>query len=440
MKEIIRFNREEIENEFMALLLNKNELLDLLQIKPKYLFVEKNKILLQQLLECWNKNKVINLEFIVEKHKDFDFNWWGNLLIDTFYYDQNSMEQLKLSEESIIKFYKEDIIQNLNDKLKREEITYDRFMDDMKKLDSIKVQKSEEQMLTVKDIDMSKYEEPIRVKSNLCKLDQAIKGFALGQLSVWSGSNASAKSTYLNQIAIESINQGFNTAIYSGELIAQRLLKWITMQCAGKRNMLYEEKKDYWYVPDDKKRKITNWLNNKLFIYNNNIGNNAKEILYSIEQCVLKNNLKVVILDNLMSINLSNYGENKYDVQSQFVQDLSALAKRLNIHIHFVCHPRKVTSFLRKIDISGSADLTNIADNVFILHRINNDFRIKTKEMFKWNDSHDIYKFTNVVEVCKNRDFGIEDYFAGMYFESESKRLLNTPEEYKYYKWETSWD
>ena len=31
--------------------------------------------------------------------------------------------------------------------------------------------------------------------------------------------------------------------------------------------------------------------------------------------------------------------------------------------------------FLRKDDISGTADLTNAVDNVFIVHRVNNDFK-----------------------------------------------------------------
>ena len=243
----------------------------------------------------------------------------------------------------------------------------------------------------------------------------------------------------MNQIAIETINQGYNVAIYSGELVAKRLLKWITMQCAGKKNMTYFNEKDYWYVKDEIKEKIFNWLNGKLYIYNNSNGNKAKEIISSIKECVKQNDIKVVILDNLMSMNLNSYGDNKYDVQSQFIQELSNLAKELEIHIHFVCHPRKVTNFLRKIDISGSADLTNIADNVFILHRVNNDFKIKTKEMFKWNDNDSIYEFTNIIEVCKNRDLGVEDCFIGMYFEPESKRLLNTKNEIKYYKWETMW-
>ena len=172
------------------------------------------------------------------------------------------------------------------------------------------------------------------------------------------------------------------------------------MQAAGKRNMEYYQKKDYWYVGEEKKQKIINWLDKKLFIYNNESGNKASQIINGIKKCIKKNNIKVVIIDNLMSMNLSDYGDNKYDTQSYFIQSLSALAKECNVHIHFVCHPRKVTS---------------------------------------WKDNFPLYEFDNVLEVCKNRDFGIEDFFVGMYFEIESKRMLNIKNETKYYKWETDW-
>ena len=137
-----------------------------------------------------------------------------------------------------------------------------------------------------------------------------------------------------------------------------------------------------------------------------------------------------------MRMNLSSYGDSQYDVQSKFVQDLSAIAKKYNVHIHFVCHPRKATTFLRKIDISGSADLTNIADNVFIMHRVNKDFQTRSKEMFGWKDSERIYQYSNVLEVCKNREKGVEDYFCGMYFNIPSKRLLNEETEIIRYGWE----
>lgn len=441
MIQIQEENREEIERELLALILNKNEVIDFLTIKPIYLKNKKLKQMLEHSIECYKKTKTINPVEIQKLHDDFDNELFIELYNDTFYYRSAWKEQLNLAEESIIKGYKQDIITRLNEQLNKKEIQFDEFVTKVEKLNKITLKQiKQEDVLKIKDIDYTDNEDLEYVKSNAKKLDDRINGFALGQLSVWSGGNASAKSTYLNQIAIESINQGYNTIIYSGELIAKRLLKWIVMQCAGKSNMKYNQEKNYYYVPEHQRTLITNWLNNKLFIYNNENGNKVKQIINSIREAVKKNNIKVVIIDNLMSMNLNDYGESKYDTQSQLIQDLSALAKELNVHIHFVCHPRKVTNFLRKIDISGSADLTNIADNVFIMHRVNNDFRIKTKEMFKWNDNNEIYSYTNIIEVCKNREKGVEDYFVGLYFESESKRLLNEPNEEKNYKWEIKYE
>ena len=437
MMNICKTNREEIERELLALIINKNEVIEYLSIKPNYLNNKELSKMLEYCIECYKVNKVISPTKIVGKHQDFNSQLFLDLYLNTFYYNNAWRDQLNLSEESIVKYYKEDILNSMNKKLSDKKISYDEFTKKVEQLNKIKLNKiKQKDVFNVKDIDYKENEELEYIKSNSEKMDIKIKGFALGQLSVWSGGNASAKSTYLNQLAIESVNQGYKTIIYSGELIAKRLLKWIVMQCAGRKNMMYNHDKNYFYVPKDKKELIINWLNGKLFIYNNESGNKVKQIINSIKKSVIENNIKVVILDNLMSMNLGEYGDNKYDTQSQFVQELSALAKELNIHIHFVCHPRKATNFLRKIDISGSADLTNIADNVFIMHRVNNDFKLKTKEMFKWNDNNEIYEYTNIIEVCKNRDFGVEDYFVGLHFENESKRLLNVPNEEKKYNWE----
>lgn len=429
--------RLENERQLLALIINKNEVVDLLQVKPKYFMDKELGKMLEYCIELYLEQKTINPVEILKKHKDFNNSLFCDLLLNTFYHEGAWKEQLQINEENILKFYKLDIIKSLYKELTENKISYEDYMKKMTQINKYQINKPEVNMLNVSDIDMSKEEEHEYIKSQITTLDNAIKGFIVGEVSVWSGGNASAKSTFLNQIAIESINQNYKVAIYSGELIAKRLLRWIILQCAGKYNMSYNEAKNYWYVNSNAKEKILKWLDGNLFIYNNEASNKANEILLSIEECVKKNNIKVVILDNLMAMNLNNYGDNKYDVQSEFIKDLSALAKRLNIHIHFVCHPRKATNFLRKIDISGSADLTNVADNVFILHRVNNDFILKTYEMFKWKNDNDIYNFTNVIEVCKNRELGVEDYFIGMQFEKESKRLLNYKDEKKFYKWDS---
>lgn len=432
---------ERCERELLALIINKPQVLDYIQLIPKYFSDKNNSVLFEQMVEFYKQEKTISDVGLYKKHdKEFNLDYFLELRDEEWYHQNAWQWQMKYQQAIIINEYKTKLINEFNEKLKNKKIKLEKYIEEIKKLDSIKLNASNDSdMLSMKDIDMSQDKDDERILSNTIMLDKNIKGFTIGQLSIWSGGNASAKSTYLNQLAIESIQQGYNTAIYSGELIPKRLMKWINMQCAGKNNMIYNKEKDYWYVPLDKQQKIMNWLNGKLFVYDNNKSNKAKQIINSIKQSVMKNNIKVVILDNLMSMSLTDYGDNKYDVQSELAKELSALAKELNVHIHFVCHPRKVTSFLRKIDISGSADLTNQADNVFIMHRVNNDFKIKTKEMFKWKDDNPIYSYSNVIEVCKNRDFGIEDCFVGMFFETESKRLLNVEKENKHYKWEFEW-
>ena len=141
MMEFSRNYREEMENEFLALLLNKNELFDITQIKPQYFSNKDNAKIFEYYKECYDNYKTVSPVKIVEKHKDIDFVKMGDLLLNTFYYDNAWKEQIKLAEESIVKYYKEDIVNIINKKLERKEISYDMFMKRMKELDDIELVK-----------------------------------------------------------------------------------------------------------------------------------------------------------------------------------------------------------------------------------------------------------------------------------------------------------
>jgi hypothetical protein len=91
---------------------------------------------------------------------------------------------------------------------------------------------------------------------------------------------------------------------------------------------------------------------------------------------------------------------------------------------------------LRKNDISGTSDLTNAVDNVFIIHRVNNDFFRAGAEFFGQSEIQRFQPFGNVIEVAKNRMFGIVDLMVGMYYEIESRRFKNAETEEMHYGWE----
>lgn len=423
-----------IERQLISILLNRNEAINSLRLKPNAIQDVSLRNLLKDIIDCYKEHKVILPIEIIKKNPTFDLNLYIEILVGELFLPNSWEDQLENIQNNILINYKQDVIQTFTKQLEKKEITYEEFNDKVRELEKIKII-SDKYLKNINEIDLTK-EVKTYVLSGCDVLDEKIRGFILGELSVWSGSNASGKSSYLNQLALMSIDQGYKTVIFSGELTDRRLLSWLLMQSAGKKHMKYSSTYHNWYVPKETKEKIVKYLNGRLFIYDNEKGNNSFQIIDAIVGAIKSKGAKVIILDNLMSIQLDGSNKDKYEAQKLFIMKLSEIAKRHNVHIHFVAHPRKTTSFLRKIDISGTSDLTNIADNVFITHRVNNDFTIRVKDMFKWGDEHPIFNYTNVIEVCKNREFGVEDYFAGLYFELESKRMLNKPEEKRRHGWE----
>lgn len=413
------------EKAVLTIMINNIESFDNTCLRKEYFLNNNYSKMFECLDEYYKKNQSINYIEIAKEHDDFN----SQLYLE--------MEQTKLPiddwkktlaslENEIVNTYKYAWAK----KLIALNLTFDEFKDKVDELSKIDVSNLK-YYKTSSEIDMSNNENITYIKSGITKLDKFIKGFALGELSIWSGGNGSGKSTLLSQLAIESFKKGYNVLMFSGELKDSRLMKWMNLQICGKANLYYNAQYDYYYPRD--KEKVMHFSDKRLFIYDNELGNDISKIIFAIYEAVKTKNVKMVILDNLMSMNLSSYGGDKYDVQTKLITDLSDMAKRLNIHIHFVCHPRKSTSFLRKYDISGTADLTNIADNVFIVHRVNNDFKKQTQEMFKWKNDHELYSYDNIIEICKNREQGIQDMFIGQYFETETKRFLNYKNEDKFY-------
>lgn len=291
-----------------------------------------------------------------------------------------------------------------------------------------------EVFLQIKDIVPQDKSSIITMPSGFRELDKQIVGFNLGEVSLWSGLNASGKSSVLGQIGLNCVQNGFKVAIFSGELKAQQVKLWLGLQAAGRQYTEKHREKDYYFTPKNIIEYIDEWLFNKYWVYNNEFGNKADLILQSMEDMVAKG-VNCFILDNLMALDTFAYQGDKYEQQKQLILDICWFAKKNNVHLHLVAHPRKTSGLLRKIDVAGTADLTNAVDNVLIVHRVNNDFTKFAGEFFGHETASQYFKYGNVIEVCKNRDGGVMDYIMGVYFEVESKRFLNEPYENINYGW-----
>lgn len=287
------------------------------------------------------------------------------------------------------------------------------------------------------------YEEPERdvsyIRTGIHDFDSKVGGLIKGGTSVVSGLRGSAKSTWVSQIVLNAIDDGNRAAVYSGELASKKYLKWMFRQAAGKayikQSGTYENS---YYVPKEIELKILNWLSDNFYKYNNLYGNNFKQILETCKDIIKTNKIDLLVLDNLMALDISSLSDNKYDAQTEFALQIHQLAEETNVHIMYIAHPRKALGFLRLDDISGAADLSNTVDDAFIVHRNNNDFKRLSKQMFGWKEDAYVYSGTNVIEVAKERENGLQDEFYPLYFEKETKRLKNDFTENRIYGWNTN--
>lgn len=288
-------------------------------------------------------------------------------------------------------------------------------------------------MSAIQKIDLTQLD---GVKTGFHELDRSIVQLNMSEVSLLSGSNSSGKSSWLNTLILNIIQQGVPTALWSGELRPDILKTWVQMVAAGKDNLKQSTYGDgKYYVPNNVAERIDRWLDGKFFLYNNEYGNTWEQIFHDMQE-LLKAGVKVFVLDNLFSLNIDLLEGDKNNKQKELILQIKEFAKKNQVHIILVAHPRKVMSFLRKNDISGTSDLTNAVDNVFIIHRVNNDFFRAGAEFFGQGEIQRFQGFGNVIEVAKNRMYGIVDLMVGMQYEIESRRFKNDVNENVQYGWE----
>lgn len=286
---------------------------------------------------------------------------------------------------------------------------------------------------SIPKVDLTKLE---KVKTGYTELDNRIGGLYMSEVTILSGSNASGKSSWLNSVILNILQQNYKVALWSGELNANILKSCIQMVAAGKdylRPSQFEQ--GQYYVPDSIGSKIDAWFEGRFYLYNNKYGNVASQVLHDIK-ILTKAGVKVFVIDNMMSMNIDVFDGDKNEKQKQFILALKDFAMEEQVHVILVAHPRKSVAFLRKTDISGSGDIINAVDNCFIFHRVNEDFIHAITEFYDAARASQLRQYGNVLVVEKNRLRGVVDLMVGMQYEIESRRFKNYIDEDIHYDWE----
>ena len=213
------------------------------------------------------------------------------------------------------------------------------------------------------------------IQTGFAPLDAATSGgLNFGTLTVLTGSPGSGKSTFLNQILANALSLGFNSFLYSGELTSQMALDWFYKTVANPIHLSFGVNSfgKTIKVTDEGVLQINKWLKNKLFLFSKNAQADETNISTVIEFLAVKKDVKLFVLDNLMTIECS--GSDKYEKQINVIKSLKNLAKNYNIVIILVAHSNK-NSIMRSephvFDISGASEIANLSDYILTATRDN---------------------------------------------------------------------
>ena len=269
-------------------------------------------------------------------------------------------------------------------------------------------------LVRLADVESWEFQDSERVRSVLSPLNRIVGGYMLGMLSVWTGENSSGKSTYIGQEIIESIAQGYKCCVYSGELPLPIYRYWIDLQVAGPSDieMVHDEVKQE-DVPRVKKEamdQIRDWYRNKWFCYDSMGGTGSDDLFEVFNYAAKRYGCKVFLVDNLMMMTHSDNDKDFWQKQGDFVKKLKKFAQLHDVHVHLVAHPRKTGKRLEKVDIMGSGNISNVADNIFSVYRVPEDDRTE--------EGCDAY-----IDVFKNRFSGTQEVSLALLFDSKSKRF-----------------
>jgi twinkle protein len=178
----------------------------------------------------------------------------------------------------------------------------------------------------------------------------------MGETTVVTGFSGHGKSAWLNQVILHLMKHE-KTMIASFEMLPKATLGRMCQQTG-------EAAPNDEYILD-----FLTKLESNLYLYDPEGSTSTKKVLEVIYYCAEKLNVKIMVIDSLMKCGVN---EDDLNRQKKFLDDLAVAARDLNIHLFIVAHSRKTQSdyeHATKLDVAGSANITNLVDNVLSVHR-----------------------------------------------------------------------
>lgn len=282
-------------------------------------------------------------------------------------------------------------------------------------------------IVDLSEVERKSMAEMESISTGIKQLDMKLGGFFFGQLVILTGERGLGKSTLGSQFCVQAVQQGQTAFMYSGEMMDWYVQDWFDRQIAGPAHInkiISERGVDIYMVDGNHLEDIHGWYKGKCYLYDNRIVGEAEEdetLLETAKNAIKQYGCRVLLLDNLMTAMEDDIKNDQYRQQTMFVRKLALMSKQYNVLTFLVVHPRKTgVGDHRNDDVSGSSNITNLADVVM------------------WYEKGDENaECDRILKVTKNRLNGKTGKGIELWFDEASKRIS---ERAGWFNWKLGWE
>jgi twinkle protein len=219
---------------------------------------------------------------------------------------------------------------------------------------------------------------PVVVKGQLLPWDKARRLFRFrpGEVTLWAGVNGHGKSLMTGFVVLDIITSRHKTCIASFEMKPKSTLERMMRQWTG-----FPCDEEFQSSPEaieslkDLYEQFGILTDGYLWFYDQQGTVSTEQMIGVARYCAKELGIQHLVIDSLMKC---VRGADDYNGQKNFVDELTAIARDYQMHIHLVHHIRKLENELKrpdKTDVKGAGEITDMVDNVLLVWRNKNELK-----------------------------------------------------------------
>lgn len=245
--------------------------------------------------------------------------------------------------------------------------------------------------------------------------------FRPGEVTLWGGESGHGKSLVTGQVGLSLCAQGEKVCIASFEMKPIKTLERMGRQWTKFRvndpevlgdSVEFERLMGIY-------EQFRDWTDGKLWLYDRQGTVKWHNVCTVIRYCAKELGITQMFIDSLMKCVM---GEDDYNGQKAFVDELCAIARDTGIHIHLVLHVKKPATEGKKptkYDMKGTGAITDQPDNVIGVWRDKSKERDRRANKMVSSTQPD-----QVLIVDKQRNGEGWEGMIGLWFHPQSQQFV----------------